>query len=386
MKRISVCLLALVTACTSTVLASAQATSSQTETGSNSVPSAYVYVTSMNSNNSQEINAFTESPNGSLTPVTGSPFAENGSIMAVNSKWLVSSDGVSLYSFSIADNGAISEVSSANLQQYNQYDTGGPVSLFFDRTGSTLYDEDIYGNQGANNTYQFTNLDAQTGILSYIGMTSTYSAAWITPLSFIGNNEFAYGASPLYGGQYIYGFSRASDGTLTALNINPPYPKALHGAYSPYLTTTDSGSDIAITLTPTNDITQVGPTQIGVYTADSSGNLTTTSTASNMPMVAVGNVNDMKISASGKLLALAGSAGLQFFHFNGANPVTHMTGLVTTDAVNQIYWDNANHLYAVANAAGKVYAFSVTATGVKQAPGSPYLITSPENAVVFPKS
>src|ERR1700727_19848 len=188
------CLLALVTACASTVLASAQATSSQTETSSNSVPSAYVYVTSMNSNNSQEINAYTESPNGALTPVTGSPFAENGSILAVNSKWLVSSDGGSVYSFSIADNGAIAEVSAVNLQQYNQYDSGGPVSLFFDRTGATLYDEDIYGNQGANNTYQFTNLDAQTGVLTYIGATTSYSAAWITPLSFIGNNEYAYGA------------------------------------------------------------------------------------------------------------------------------------------------------------------------------------------------
>jgi len=36
-----------------------------------------------------------------------------------------------------------------------------------------------------------------------------------------------------------------------------------------------------------------------------------------------------------------------------------------------------NHLYAVASAAGKLYVFTVTTTSVKQAPGSPYAITSP---------
>jgi len=382
-RSISVFSLALLTACASTVLASAQATSSATEIGSSTVP-GFVYVTSVNSDNAEEIYAYSESAGGSLTPVAGSPFAANGYNLATNSKWLVSTDTVNIYSFSVAENGAITQASSINAQQYNQYTTGGPVSLFFDRTGATLYDEDIYGNQGANNTYQFFDLNQGTGALSFLGATTSYSAAWITPLSFIGNNEYAYGASPLYGGQYIYGFSRASNGTLTELNINPSYPKASDGAYAPYLAAADTANHLAITLTPNNDMTQTGPTQLSVYTADSSGNLTTESTSSNMPTVAVGNVNDLKMSASGKLLAVAGSAGLQVFHFNGANPVTRFTGLLTTDTVNQVAWDNMNHLYAVASAAGKLYVFTVTTTGVKQAPGSPYALTSPGYVAVFP--
>jgi hypothetical protein len=382
-RSISVFSLALLTACASTVLASAQATSSATEIGSSTVP-GFVYVTSVNSDNAEEIYAYSESAGGSLTPVAGSPFAANGYNLATNSKWLVSTDTVNIYSFSVAENGAITQASSINAQQYNQYTTGGPVSLFFDRTGATLYDEDIYGNQGANNTYQFFDLNQGTGALSFLGATTSYSAAWITPLSFIGNNEYAYGASPLYGGQYIYGFSRASNGTLTELNINPSYPKASDGAYAPYLAAADTANHLAITLTPNNDMTQTGPTQLSVYTADSSGNLTTESTSSNMPTVAVGNVNDLKMSASGKLLAVAGSAGLQVFHFNGANPVTRFTGLLTTDTVSQVAWDNMNHLYAVASAAGKLYVFTVTTTGVKQAPGSPYALTSPGYVAVFP--
>jgi hypothetical protein len=382
-RNISVFSLVLLTACASTVLASAQATSSATEISSSTTP-GFVYVTSVNSNNTEEIYAYSESGDGSLIPVAGSPFAANGYDLATNSKWLVSTDTVNIYSFSVAEDGAISQASSINAQQYNQYTTGGPVSLFFDRTGATLYDEDIYGNQGANNTYQFFDLNEGTGALSFLGATTSYSAAWITPLSFVGNNEYAYGASPLYGGQYIYGFSRASDGTLTDLDINPSYPKASNGAYAPYLAASDTGNNLAITLTPNNDMTQTGPTQIGVYTADSSGNLTTQSTSSNMPTVAVVNVNDLKASPSGKLLAVAGSAGLQVFHFNGANPVTRFTGLLTTDNVNQVAWDNLNHLYAVASAAGKLYVFAVSTTGVRQVPGSPYAITSPANVATFP--
>jgi hypothetical protein len=383
-RNISVFSLVLLTVCASTVLASAQATSSATEIRSNSTTPGFVYVTSVNSNNTEEIYAYGESGDGALTPVAGSPFAANGYYLATNSKWLVSTDTVNIYSFSVAESGAITQESSINAQQYNEYTTGGPVSLFFDRTGATLYDEDIYGNQGANNTYQFFDLNQGTGALSFLGATTSYSAAWITPLSFIANNECAYGASPLYGGQYIYGFSRASNGMLTDLNINPTYPKASNGAYAPYLAAADTANHLAITLTPDNDMTQTGPTQIGVYTAGNSGNLTTNSTSSNMPTVAVVNVNDLKMSASGKVLAVAGSAGLQLFHFNGANPVTRFTGLLTTDAVNQVAWDNMNHLYAVASAAGKLYVFTVTTTSVKQAPGSPYAITSPGYVAVFP--
>jgi hypothetical protein len=43
----------------------------------------------------------------------------------------------------------------------------------------------------------------------------------------------------------------------------------------------------------------------------------------------VKNVNDILFSPSGKLVAVGGTAGLQIFHFNGANPLTRATGLLT---------------------------------------------------------
>jgi len=194
-RNISVFSLVLLTVCASTVLASAQATSSTTEIRSNSTTPGFVYVTSVNNNNTEEIYAYSESGDGALTPVAGSPFAANGYYLATNSKWLVSTDTVNIYSFSVAESGAITQVSSINAQQYNEYDTGGPVSLFFDRTGRpcTMKTSTAIRDE---HTYQFFDLNQSTGALSFLGATTSYSAAWITPLSFIANNEYAYGASP----------------------------------------------------------------------------------------------------------------------------------------------------------------------------------------------
>ncbi len=82
--------------------------------------------------------------------------------------------------------------------------------------------------------------------------------------------------------------------------------------------------------------------------------------------------HDLAMSPSGKLLAVGGTAGLQIFHFNGSDPITHYTGLLTTDDVSQFFWDNDNHLYAISQTSGKLFVFTVTPTNVSQAPGSPH--------------
>jgi len=352
-----------------------------------SSPAAFVYVSNTPNGNTYQINGYAAAPDGALTPVSGSPFATNGvSTMALNSKWLFGANGIDIYSFSIATNGALKQVSSIDAQKYNSYGSGGPGWLFLDHSGANLYDFDIYGDGTGNNEYQSFDIDQQTGVLSYTGTTPP-SSYFETPLSFIGNNVDTYGASCYHGFQSIYGFSRSGSGTLTDLNISPTIPSAPKGiAYCPYLAAADPTNHVAITMTPTEDgYTTVGPTQLAVYTATSDGNLTTTSTDTNMPKVAVGNVNDIWMSPSGKLLAVAGAKGLQVFHFNGANPITPYTGLLTSDNVTQMFWDNLNHLYAISPAAGKLFVFTVTPTSVSQAPGSPYTITGPQNIIVLPK-
>ncbi len=386
--KLVVCLIA--TLCME--MAFAQVTSTQTGSTIQDSTSrsrvAFVYVSSSPSSNNREINAFTAASNGTLTPVSGSPFQADVQSMALNGKYLFGTNGIYIYSFSIASDGALKQVASINAQQFNGYKCGGPVALFLDHTGATLYDEDYDGDQCANTTYQFFSIGGSRGELSYFGVTSAASPAFEVPLSFIGNNVDSYGSTCYHFTPSIFGFKRNSDQTLTHLEINPPIPAAKKGdSYCPYLVTAGPTNHMAISLQPLDGQSWQpdGPPQLATYTADDSGNLTTKSTLSNMPKTAVGYVTDIWMSPSGKLLAVAGTAGLQVFYFNGSHPMKHYTGLLTRDEVDQLFWDQDNHLFAISRSAGKLFVFTITPTSCSQAPGSPYRITNPQNLVVLPK-
>lgn len=349
-------------------------------------PVAYVYVSSSPSNSHYQINAYSASASGQLTPVAGSPFAAKGTAMALTSKWFFTTDGVNIYTSSISSTGALKPVSSINAQKHNAGDSGGPDLLFLDHTGSSVYDWDFNADGAEDNSYQSFDLNQETGGLSYSGATSV-SASFYGLLSVVGDNKDAYGGSCYHGTPSLYGFSRGGSGTLTDLNLNPPIPPAPpgKGAYCPASVAADRTNHIAVPLTPDNDMTIDGPTQLGVFTADSSGSLTTTSTYKNMPVPDTGGVNDLWASPSGVLLAVGGPGGLQVFHFNGANPITKYTGLLTADSIVQMFWDNDNHLYALSASANKLFVFKVTPTSVSQAPGSPYTITNPVAVAVLPE-
>jgi hypothetical protein len=379
-------LLVLVSACASTVLASAQAASSPTEVSvsnqASSSPVAYVYVSNVTANSTDQINGYSVAPNGALTSIAGSPFPFDVNYMAVTSKWLfgVANLDEDLYSFSIGSNGALTLKDTMTVVTNGD----GLISDYLDHTGSTLY-ADLYST---NNDYMSYSIDQSTGQLTQIGDLPGGPPNF-TPVSFTGNDEFAYSSSCYHYDPEIIGVQRNTDGTLSYLpNFDPALPaeKSSGGFYCPYLGAADRTNHLAIALMPLNsNWGSDGPMQLASYTADASGNLTTTSTFANMPQVLVGSVNDYWMSPNGKLLAVSGTTGLQIFHFNGALPITKFTKLLTTSSVNQVLWDNANHLYAISYSANELWVFTVTSTGVSQAPGSPYAITSPANMIVLPK-
>lgn len=389
--KLAVCLIAVLCAAVSLAQVSSTPIEASVHAPTGPSPIAFVYVSNSLGANNYEINAFAVAANGKLTPVTGSPFAAHVQNMAVNGKYLFGTDGVYIYSFSIASDGALQETASINAQQLNG-GCGGPLALFLDHTGATLYDEDYDGNECANTSYQSFSIDQSTGQLSYLGMTSAASPSFNEPLSFIGNNLYAYGASCYRFGPSIFGFTRNSDATLTFLNISPPMPEAKAGdGYCPWLAAADPKNHLAVSVQAIKGGFggPDGPPQLATYTADGSGNLTTKSTFSNMPTAWVKSVTDISMSPSGKLLAVAGTGGLQVFHFNGRNPITHYTGLLTKAAVanvDQMFWDNDDHLYAISQSAGKLFVFTITPTSVKRAPGSPYPIANPQNIIVLPKT
>jgi hypothetical protein len=371
------------------------ATASVSITVNPAVPTAdaYIYVASTTNNNSVQTYAFSAATDGTLTPLTGSPFSTSISLMAANRNFLFGTNGIDIDSFSVASDGTFQQVASINAQQLNgqlpngTY-CGGPAALFLDPTGTTLYANDYNGNICANNAFQFFNLNNSSGQLTYLGISSAASPEFLGALSFVGNKIDAYGSSCYHYQALIYGFERNSDGTLTSLNMNPAMPAAQNGDfYCPYLAAADTANHVAIPVQPLDDASwqPVAPYQLATYTSDSSGKLTTTSTYSNMPSISAGFVRAIAMSPAGDLLGVAGTKGLQVFHFNGANPITPYTGLLATDEIDQIFWDDDNHLYAIGQAAGKLFVFTVTPTTSSQAPGSPYTIASPTSVVVLPR-
>jgi hypothetical protein len=88
----------------------------------------------------------------------------------------------------------------------------------------------------------------------------------------------------------------------------------------------------------------------------------------------------MNMSPSGKLLAVAdyqagADSGVQIFHFNGAEPITPFSALLTTAPIDTIRWDKNNHLFALSYSTNQLFVYTITPTTISQAPGSPYTVT-----------
>jgi len=378
----SVCSIAIAAIWASTVLAFAQVNSSTTEASQPSAPAAYVYV-SLGTSNSGKIYGAAAAANGSLSLLPGSPYPDNVGYMAVNGAWLFAiennlNEGL-IDSYAIASNGSL-----ALKDVYTQSSTySGLISLYLDHTGSTLY-SDLYTT---NNDYLQYSINQSTGQLTNIGDLPG-GPPNNSPVSFIGNNIYAYSSSCYHFGPEIIGVQRASNGTLSYRNnFNPPFPAEKSGGfYYPWLAAADPTNHLAVAMEPLNsNWGQDGPWQLASYSADSSGKLTTSSTFSNMPSVLVGTVSDYSMSPSGKFLAVGGSTGLQIFNFNGANPITQLTGLLSNAPITQISWDNSNHVYALSYLTGKLFVFTVTASGATPAPGSPHRAWGARNLTVLPK-
>lgn len=382
--RIHLYLLVFVTICACTVLASAQVTSLPTELDQ-AIPAtssavAYVYVSNAPSTVTDEIYGYSVASNGALTALSGSPWHTTDSYMALNGAWLFSTDGVKIDSWSIGSNGALALADTYNAGN----GIGGPIDLVLDHTGTDLYVGYVNMEGMGGNGYQAYSINQSTGQITFLDSVGDSANV----ISFVGNNQYAYTSNCDPSAPGLFGFQRYSTGSISQLNLSQVYPMARSGDfYCPFLAAADSTNHLAIAVQPYSGFgSPVGPYQLATYTVNSAGNVSTKSTYSNMPSMLVGSLNDYNMSPSGKYLAVGGGSGLQIFHFNGANPITKFTGRLTAASIDQMFWDNASHLYAISRNAGKLFVYTVTSTGVTQAPGSPHTIANPLNIVVLPKS
>jgi hypothetical protein len=352
---------------------------------------AHVYVATP-----KGVKLYDAASNGELTLVSGSPFAGKFTDMVTNGKYFYGTDGTLVYEESVGPTGALKVTGTTNPADFDSGSTG-VSSLVLDHSGSYLYCNLQAGSGGK--FYQSYSVGKSNGDLTYTGTAGNgrdYGDG-VGPVHPLGNNHFAF-STQNYFTWYLAGFGIESNGALTSEIEETAFPIAKSGdGYNPYVITAGPTNQLIAAVYPQQsppDGPTDGPTQLAVYTSDGSGILSTNSTYENMPVVQVGSVYDMNFSPSGKLLAVGGNTfnytgltkptGLQVFHFNGASPITKYTGLLTTAPIDQIRWDNSNHLYAVSKSANKLYVFTVTPISASQAPGSPYTIAGAQRILVRP--
>jgi len=207
------------------------------------------------------------------------------------------------------------------------------------------------------------------GAFDAVGET-VLNGSYLTLPSILGNESFAYANDNSSG---TIGFTRESSGALEPLQVHETDPTLSGGSYLSGLPdASPAGNYVALTLLNTVQDT----TQLGSYTVDPEGNLTTTNTSSNMPTTAL-VVTGSTFSPSGNMYVLYGEngnysngqqvpGGIEIYNFNGAAPLTLNTKLLTGTSINQVAWDKSNHLYAISWQSSMLYVFTVTPTSVTQ--------------------
>jgi hypothetical protein len=195
------------------------------------------------------------------------------------------------------------------------------------------------------------------------------------------NDKFVYTSVDGQTPEALDSFVIAKDGVLelnSSFTETDPAPQS-GGVYYIESALSDAANHLAVMLFA------MGPgsleeLQLASYTIDDkTGGIASTNTWQDMPTPQVMSPNAWGMSPSGKVLAMAGEWGLQFFHFNGAKPITAFGGEILPNVgLQQIGWDNSGHMYAFGWYPTKqeyqIFVYDVTPTSITEAPGSPYVV------------
>jgi 6-phosphogluconolactonase (cycloisomerase 2 family) len=353
-------------------------------------PIAYIYVSSNYSGSNNRVVGYAAGANGQLTPIAGSPWADNLSYLATNGTYLYGStnvandNGKNIFSYGVESNGALKYIGATNVQAAGTQNACNQANnLSFDHSGQYLY---VFVRQADCNTevaYQSFAVNNSTGLLNYTGVTQPNAFSLGYPLTMLADNTYAYAGGNGAEDDEICGFAKAQSGNLVDLNCNTAWPGTV-GQPS------GSNGDVrSIAADPTNHLAAIMVysdastgaiiankiATIAINTQD--GSQSTSSTYSNMPTTEVTDVSSIEMAPSGALLAVGGANGIQIFNFNPNGQATANTGLITTAPITAMYWDNSNHLYAVSNQDSALHVFTVTPTSATEAAGSPYSIPHP---------
>jgi 6-phosphogluconolactonase (cycloisomerase 2 family) len=323
------------------------------------------------------ITGYSVNADGSLTAVTGSPYAvatDNNIVTNGSNVYTVDVGGQTLKIYSIdKSSGALTFGSSANAISSQTFSGDIVSNLSLDHTGATLYagNVDSSGDDGQN-AFNVSSGTTATE-LAYQGSSEVFGP----PLVFSPDNNFAYSGNCYHIGWDIFRYTRNSDGTLNPPTFQPgadgPPVLPPSGDFPcPAAFAVSANGFLAVGYTPTP---QGGTYMIGTYTINSDGSLTPVSgslatTASNG-----GNTGNTPVSISfdptGTYLAVAGNGGIQTYSMNSGGLLTAVASPqdAGTSFLN-VAWDKSNHLFATTSS--QLYVWNASSGQLTPAAGSPY--------------
>ncbi|MFZ0303694.1 MAG: hypothetical protein WAL75_13475 [Terracidiphilus sp.] len=311
---------------------------------------------------------------GKISAIPGGKWQLAGQIVGSNKSQFITLGEDNIHSYAVESNGAIGSALEQN--PYTDYaggqcGTGSTAdnNAVLDHTGKFVYIvlQTSNGISGCSSVQSF-NINS-AGAFDGVGDAVLSGYVNVSLPSILGNEKFAY-ANTNNGSNPIIGFTRESSGALESLQFNVTNPTYSGGFYTPgFPDASPTGNYVVLHLFP-ND---ANPFQLGSYTVDSEGNLSTTNTSSNMPTSALIGASST-FSPSGNLYVLYAGVnttpnaadGIEIYNFNGAGPLTLYKKLLTGTPIDEVAWDNSNHLYAISKYENKLYVFTVTPTSVTE--------------------
>ncbi len=366
------------------VLVSTVAVVPQASAQSTSSTAAYVYIQIQGSQGA--VYGFTASSAGQLSAIPGAPWKPAGLIVGDNKTMLVTMGEDNLHTYGIASNGAIEGQLEGNpdTDYGNDCDAGANIGAVMDHTGQWVYV--LQEARGAEPCWAYKSFEISNqyseGVLNGEGddeVTAPPGGSFDLP-SILGDESFAY-ADQIDGNlTSVIGFQRDGAGALQQIQFQEVDPTLADGVYVPYRPDASSTGRYLVLQLYANGS---GKGQLGSYTVDSNGNISSTNTSDNMPASPF-RITGTTFSYSGKMFVTYADNGakrslgngIEIYNFNGADPLTPYTALLTGTRIDQVAWDGSNHLYAISASGNKLYVFTVTSTSVTEdtawSIGAPY--------------
>ncbi len=314
---------------------------------------------------------------GSLVAVPNSPYTANTNTYLVTNGadlYTANSSGntLDIYSLNRSD-GSLTAAGTVNALAGNPMSGALVSSLSMDHSGTSVYagTNDGVGDNGFNLFQVGAN-----GTLTqkqYFGSGEDYGG----PLAFASNNKYLYGDSCYKAAWQLYGLQRASDGTLTSLDIGaqngpPVVGRNNYNGYCPYALAASAKNYLAVSYA---SIGTSQPYQLETFAINSDGTLTAIATSQATTASNTGNGGPgaiaIQFDPTGTYLAVAGNGGVQIFAIDAGGNLSGV-GTPQDAGVNfqNVAWDNSNHVFATSN--NQLYIWNATNGQLSPATGSPY--------------